>query len=291
MKLKEHWINTEKENTKLYAVSSGNIKNPSIVFLHGFPDSHEVWLNQINTLSKKFHLVSFDLIGSGQSSPPPHKEIYKLENILKHIDLVIDKICPQKKVHLVGHDWGSILGWSFVFEPSYQKKILSWTSISGPHLPIIAHSAVKNLFTLSTVDQLVRSWYTYFFQVPFLPEFVMKAIAPSMYRIALKDSGVPKDSPYLKISSDQIIRNSINMVNLYRKNLFKAHKAPVPDSLKVPTQILIPLKDPFLQPKQFDIYQEYVTQLTLKKIDAGHWVQLSHPKWVTAEIASYIDSL
>jgi pimeloyl-ACP methyl ester carboxylesterase len=48
-------------------VESGNPSNTSVLFLHGFPFSHEMWKPQLDIVSKQYRAVAYDLRGHGGS--------------------------------------------------------------------------------------------------------------------------------------------------------------------------------------------------------------------------------
>ena len=55
------------EINSLAVYEFGDRKNPSIIFVHGFPFDHTMWKEQINELQKDHHLVVYDIRGLGES--------------------------------------------------------------------------------------------------------------------------------------------------------------------------------------------------------------------------------
>jgi 3-oxoadipate enol-lactonase len=51
----------------LYFTDSGNPSQDAIVFIHGFPFSHEMWNQQIDLLKKDYRVIAYDLRGHGRS--------------------------------------------------------------------------------------------------------------------------------------------------------------------------------------------------------------------------------
>ncbi|KAF2122810.1 Alpha/Beta hydrolase protein [Lophiotrema nucula] len=86
---------------------------PSILFLHGFPSSSWDWHNQIKYFSAKgYGVIAPDLLGYGGTTAPQELEPYAFRNmaddiiaLLKHCNIDLD---GGEKVHVVGHDFGSI---------------------------------------------------------------------------------------------------------------------------------------------------------------------------------------
>lgn len=102
---------------------------PTIIMVHGFPDNSLIWQKIAERLSPLFNVVAYDVRGAGGSSIPQHTADYKLKHLIDDLEAVINHISPQQKVHLVGHDWGSIQCWEAVTSPHLHSKIASFTSI------------------------------------------------------------------------------------------------------------------------------------------------------------------
>ena len=120
---------------------AGPESDTAILFIHGWPDSHDTWSHQMEYFSKKFRVGAIDLPGVGESDSPPERNGYHIDNILPLISAAI-KPLGAKKTHLVAHDWGAIISWVFASRPEYASQIASYTAVSGPH-PALAR---ENLF-------------------------------------------------------------------------------------------------------------------------------------------------
>src|SRR5215468_4001641 len=100
----------DSAGVKLHYVTAG--EGPLLVLLHGFPDYHYTWRDQIPALSKHFQVVALDLRGYNKSDQPEGVENYKMEKLVADVGAVLDHF-KQKKMVLVGHDWGGAIAWSF----------------------------------------------------------------------------------------------------------------------------------------------------------------------------------
>lgn len=129
----------------LFVVEAGDPSHPSILFLHGYPDTHEVWRCQMAALADYYHVIAFDVRGMGESSAPsPIKDSYRFPHLIDDIHAVIDATCGKDgKVHLVGHDWGSVMAWSFVLNSQHNHRLLSWTSMSDPDLRLMQYNILS----------------------------------------------------------------------------------------------------------------------------------------------------
>jgi pimeloyl-ACP methyl ester carboxylesterase len=184
---------------------------------------------------------------------------------------VLDAVAPGRKVHLVGHDWGSIQSWEAVC--TMGDRFASFTSISGPCLDHVAHwsrgrlrrPTPRNL--RQAAGQGLRSWYIYSFQTPVLPELAWRTGA-------LRRLGGA--------------REGIAGIGLYRANMLERLRHPRERRTDVPTQVIVPAKDPFVSPHLVGGLQDRAPNLRIRTLAAGHWVQRSHPdvvaRWITEHI-------
>src|SRR5262249_33905291 len=95
---------------KLHFVAAG--EGPLLVLLHGFPDYHYTWRDQMPALSKHFRVVALDLRGYNRSDKPEGVAHSKLDRLTDAVAAVLDHF-KQRKVILVGHDWGGFIAWAF----------------------------------------------------------------------------------------------------------------------------------------------------------------------------------
>ena len=95
---------------KIHYVTKG--QGPLLILMHGFPDYHYTWRDQIPPLAKHFQVVAIDLRGYNKSDQPKGVENYTLDKLVGDVDAVV-KHFKQKKAVVVGHDWGGIIAWSY----------------------------------------------------------------------------------------------------------------------------------------------------------------------------------
>ncbi|KAM6553132.1 hypothetical protein CsatB_013894 [Cannabis sativa] len=124
----------EINNIKMNVASVGSESDPPIVFLHGFPEVWQSWVNQMLYLSSKgYHCIAPDLRGYGKTEiqAPEDPDSYNVQNITDDIvDLM--KVLNIDQIFLVGHDWGAFMAWSFcLFHP---KKVRAVVNLSVPYI-------------------------------------------------------------------------------------------------------------------------------------------------------------
>lgn len=168
---------------KMHTVETG--KGPLLVLLHGFPQFWYSWRHQIEVLSSYFHVIALDLRGYGESDKPASISDYAPDILMNDVEALI-KAKGYENAYIVGHDWGGAIAWNLAInKPEIIKKV---AVLNCPHPLIFA----KNL--RSNLKQLKKSWYLFFFQIPFIPEWIFNLKGESLMNKLLKDSTINKDT-------------------------------------------------------------------------------------------------
>ena len=261
---------------------------PTVVFVHGFPDTHALWDAVVARLQDRFHCVTYDLRGFGASGTPARSSDYAVTHLLADLLAVIDDVAAGEPVHLVGHDWGSSVAWEAVVretsDPRVRGRIASFTTISGPclhHVRAFVASARHGgrQRRRQVAQQLLRSWYVYVFQLPWLPEYVLRhfhGVLPGGH------GDQPPAGPTL---ADDMAHG----VNLYRTNL-RRPPVPVPGgaATRLPVQLVVPLRDRYVLPSTVADLPRFAPNLTRTEIDDGHWVPRSRPDELATAVAAFV---
>lgn len=169
MDLSHHFV--EVNGVELHYVRAGSGKK-LIVLLHGWPEFWYSWHHQIKALSDKFTVVAVDLRGFNESEKPIGIENYQVHIVIKDIAELIPKL-GFKKAHIVGHDWGGAIAWAFAM--NYASLVDQLCVMNCPH-PKIFMQFIKN-----KPQQILKSWYMFVLQLPFLPEFVLRKTMKYFY--------------------------------------------------------------------------------------------------------------
>lgn len=252
--------------------------NPHVILVHGYPDQQDMWLPVVSALEpERFHLVTYDVRGAGGSGTPSSRDGYRTELLVEDLVAVVESTVPDgEPFHLVGHDWGSVQLWDVVAaekkDARISGRIASYTSISGPSLDHVAYlSRHRKGRGVRMLKQGAHSWYVYAFHLPVIPELLWRSGV--LARLAGADH-----------FGDQLTRDGVNGLNLYRANFFRRMRHPGKLSTDVPVQVVHPTRDPFVTEVMLDDLDVACSQVTIVKIDAGHWV----PRTRTREIAKLI---
>lgn len=289
-------LTVTSNEAQLYVQVHGSEQKPTILFLHGYPDCHRTWEKQIAYFKQDYQVVCFDMRGAGRSQL--NGDNYQIEQLTMDIEAVINAVVGKSgQVHLVGHDWGSVIGWSFITEPYYAARVLSYTSMSGPHLGLMLSWARRRLLSrnprqlLELAKQLGSSWYVGFLNIPKIPELLLKNMGLPIWNFALRNNGVDADDPYLAVNQKELEAFTINPIGLYRQNPLSPPEIPQPKGIKVPVQLIIPTEDRFITDKLFCYYDEYVVDLRKRVIAAKHWAHHSHAHEFNRWVGQFIQGI
>lgn len=262
----------------------------SVILVHGYPDTHQVWDRVAAELAADLHVVTYDVRGAGESGRPNDIEGYDLEYLVADLRAVIEAVSPDRPVHLVGHDWGSIQGWEAVTSGAIDGRVQSYTSISGPGLDHAAawmrrRRSLDWSLLRPLLRQGVRSWYTAFFQIPRLAEIGWRTFVPRAFERYLHDvEGVPSEI----VPAPTLSEDGANGVQLYRRNIPRRIRDPRPRSTEVPVLLLVPTGDRFVTPAFLEDMDRYAPDLRRIDVEAGHWIPLTQPAQVAGWIREHV---
>ncbi|MBV9391912.1 MAG: alpha/beta fold hydrolase, partial [Verrucomicrobia bacterium] len=95
----------------LFYREAGPQDAPTIVLLHGFPTSSNMFRNLIPSLAFSFHVVAPDYPGFGQSSMPSHKDFaYTFENLANVVEQWLEALGFSEYSFYV-MDYGAPIGY------------------------------------------------------------------------------------------------------------------------------------------------------------------------------------
>jgi len=259
--------------------------------LHGFPESRFSWRYQLPMLAELgFTAWAPDLRGYGDSDRPQGVAAYAMQNLLADVAALIDaarRMGVQGPVTLIGHDWGGAIAWMFVL--LRPRPIARFIVMNLPHPLRFAEG-------LRTLRQLRRSWYLFFFQLPWLPERVLAAnqaaaIAGMFRGMAVDKSRFPR--AVLEVYCKNALRPGAltAMLNYYRA-MFRHSQRSKPalrKFLEVPTLMIWGERDSALGIELTYGTEALVQDFSLHYLPGvSHWVQQEAPEAVNAIMIEWL---
>jgi pimeloyl-ACP methyl ester carboxylesterase len=258
------------------------------LLLHGFPELAFSWRYQIPALANAgYEVWAPNLRGYGASSKPRPVAAYGLDLLLDDVAGLVDA-SGQDKVTLIGHDWGANLAWMFAIRdvrPLERLVIMN-----------VPHPACRRR-ERRTFRQLRKSWYVFLFQIPWLPEKILrarraKAVGDTFVRMAVDKTRFPEVVTDVYRSAALAPDAMRSMINYYRA-AFRGSRKPAAGELPVistPTLMVWGLEDKALGKHTTDGTDEHVESLTMRFLpDVSHWVQQEAPETVNAMLLAWLN--
>jgi pimeloyl-ACP methyl ester carboxylesterase len=233
-----------------------------VLLLHGFPDSLDMWRNQVPALvDAGFRTIAPDLRGFGESDRPSRVADYLMPRVVEDLKSVLDRF-DVPRAHVVGHDWGAIAGWG----------LAGWAPERVDRLVAISVGHPRS-FVRALARQAWKSWYAGFFQLPRVPEAAIRARDWALFRRLF---GGSRD--FDRYLSDLARPGALTAgLNWYRAN-------GRPDRLMRYPPVAGPAlgiwgrKDWALGERQMTASERYVRGgWRYERLDGGHWLPLSRP--------------
>jgi pimeloyl-ACP methyl ester carboxylesterase len=277
---KHEYITTN--GVKLHYVTQG--AGPLMLMLHGFPEFWYSWRHQIPEFAKYFQVVALDLRGYNDSDKPKEQSAYVMDEFIKDVEGVIKGLGYDKCI-LVGHDWGGAIAWSFAYaHPEMVERLII---LNLPH-------PAKFSQGLRTFQQLLRSWYIFLFQLPWLPEFILQS---SDYQVidhifqgtaVNKNAFTPADIDAYKNAAAK--RGAVTAMLDYYRNIFQQPFLTENwGILTMPTLMIWGENDTALGKELTYDTKLYVRDFQIKYIPhCGHWVQQENPDLVNQYMREFL---
>ena len=269
---------------QLHCVSKGEGK--LMLMLHGFPEFWYSWRHQITEFSADYHTVAVDLRGYNDSDKPDQPEAYNMSELIADIKGTIEAL-NYKDCILVAHDWGGAIAWNFTH--AYPEMVEKLIVLNIPH-------PAKFIEGLKNPQQLLKSWYIFAFQIPWLPEFILEqnnyqAIAQAFKTMAIDKTAFSEADleAYRRAAAKPGALTA--MINYYRcafRSLFTTQQKHW-DTLDIPTLTIWGEADTALGKELTYGTQTYVRDWQIKYIpNCSHWVQQEQPTLVNAYMREFL---
>ncbi len=301
----------ETNGIRLHCALDGD--GPLVVLLHGFPECWYSWRHQIPALARRFRVVAPDMRGYNLSDKPPGVTSYALSELTADVFGLIHALGEREAV-IVGHDWGGGVAWNVAMEhPAATRRL---ATLNCPH------PAVFSQHLRSNPIQLARSWYMFFFQVPWLPETLLGlndawAIANAVRQSAVRREAITdEDLAVLRAAASQpgALEAAINYYRavfrgpemtaswpVWLRRFFYGDAPQPPARLRIedwpkittPTLVIWGEDDVALVKELTLGLEELVTgPLTRRFVpNCGHWVHQEQPDLVNGFLLEFLDDL
>jgi pimeloyl-ACP methyl ester carboxylesterase len=270
----------EANGMRLHYAEMGS--GPLLVLLHGFPQCWYEWRYVMPRLAEQFHVVAPDMRGYNLSDKPTGVHAYRTDAIARDIASLVEAL-GEERAHIVGHDWGGLIAWHLGM--NYPEVVNRLVVVNAPH-PVAYRREVFKL------EQLLRSYYVFLFQLPVLPESIM--------RLTLRGSLSSSAAVPGAFSNEalDVYQNNISqpgaataMINYYRSAAREVMGLMSQDDkvIQLPTMLLWGMKDFALVPGLTEGLEEWVPGIRVERNEeSGHWVPEEKPGWMAEKLRDFL---
>lgn len=274
----------EGDGVRLHYVEAG--AGPLVVLLHGFPEHWYTWRHQIPALvAAGFRVVAPDLRGYALSSKPEPVGAYGIDTVADDVARLI-QACGAERAVVVGHDWGGATAWRLAMRrPELIERLIV---LNMPH-PVVFSRALR------TPQQLLRSWYIFFFQLPWLPEQLIATHDYALLR-QLFETEPTRPGAYTPEDIDRMVKAmaipgaTTAAINYYRAAVQHPGRI-LADRRRIERPVLLIWgeQDQHLGPELAELDWRWVPNGRVERIEeASHFVQADAPERVNGLILEFI---
>ncbi len=182
MKTDQRISTVERDGLVFDVLDDGPADGEPVVLLHGWPERATVWRHVTPILNAAgYRTLAMDRRGFAPGARPKRRRDYRLPILAADVVALLDEIGGS--AHVVGHDWGAAVAWTVA--GYYPDQVRTLTAVSVGHPAAFVKALVKS-------DQLLKSYYMLAFNLPFLPELVVRRRA-AWFDLQLLKGGMTKD--------------------------------------------------------------------------------------------------
>jgi pimeloyl-ACP methyl ester carboxylesterase len=268
-------------DVELHIVTAGDPDAPLVILLHGHPDFWYGWRDQISPLVEAgFRVVVPDQRGCNLSEAPDGVDAYRLSELSADVCELIHSE-GQESAHVIGHDFGGFVAWNVALR---QPSIVDRLGIFNVPHPTVYRDTLK-----SSPQQIARSWYVWFYQVPKLPEWMLRRNGMDNMVASLEvtsNSGTFDEETIERYRAAWRHTGVHPRINWYRG--FRRSDSPSRNMITQPTLICWGEEDIALLPSMAEKSVNYCENGQLRMFpNASHWVHHERKK-VTGELLRHL---
>jgi pimeloyl-ACP methyl ester carboxylesterase len=260
------------------------------VFLHGFPELAESWRDVLPLVAGEgFFTIAPDLRGYGQTDKP--RTGYDGKTLAFDIVHLIDAKAGGR-AHLIGHDWGGAIAYHVA--ALHPERVDRLAVVNCPHPAVM----MRRIWSPA---QLGRSWYIFFFQLPFLPEWMLSRNGGAAVARMLRGAAVDKTNftrerlaPYAANFADpQVAHAGVQYYREAFRDLFRPSARTLTTrypKIRAPFRLIWGEKDAALGKQLTYGYEPYFEGKPEVHYlpDVGHFGPIEAPAKIAAEVVEHL---
>ncbi len=290
--MKEPWSHrfVQANGLRFHCVTAG--AGPLVLLLHGFPEFWYSWRHQIPALAQVgFTVVAPDMRGYNDTDKPEGIEAYRMAHLVEDV-AGLCRAFGHERAAIVGHDWGGAVAYAFAM--SHPEMTEALAVLNCPHPADFSEA----LLTGKDFEQMKKSWYMFFFQLPDLPEQLLAAdnfrlLRAFAYAHARRGTFTPKDlKAYVDaFSKPGALTAGINWYRaMLRRSLTPGRAFPPIGS---PTLVIWGERDHFLGKELTrGMKRHFAGRFSIRYLPGvSHWVQQEAPARVNTLLLQFLKGL
>jgi len=276
------------DDVRLHYVEAG--EGRLVVLLHGFPEFWYSWRHQLGALAAAgYRVVAPDMRGYNLSSKPRGVRAYDVDRLARDVARLIAHCGVGHAAAVVGHDWGGGVAWAAAMR--YPALVERLAILNVPH-------PVRLLEGLRTLRQLRKSWYIFFFQLPWLPEAWFRvgdfAVLRRVFRQDPARPGAFTEADIARyIAAMARPRALTSAINYYRAFVRKGPREGLRATRRVDCPVLVIWgeQDRYLGRELAAPPRAWVPYARVERLpDASHFVQNDRPERVNALLLDFLNA-
>jgi pimeloyl-ACP methyl ester carboxylesterase len=261
-------------------IDEGRLDGPAIIALHGFPQRSGIYRGMIPSfVDAGFRVLAPDQRGYSPGARPQGVRNYAVDRLVADVLALADQ-AELTTFHVLGHDWGATLAWALAAE--HPDRVATISVLSVPH-PRAFLAALPR-------GQIFRSWYMMMFQLPWLPEQLIKRSAKKGDDwMARRLTSWMKMSPAAFEQTRELCREpgaAAATVNWYRALRYPTAVGKI----RTPTLYVWSTEDAALGRDAAERTAEYVAGPYRFEVLEGvsHWIPEERPREVAAMVIGHV---
>ncbi len=263
----------------------------NVMLLHGFPETSIMWEPLVAALGEAgYRVVAFDQRGYSPGARPQGVSEYVMPQLIGDL-MAVAGAAGFDQFHLVGHDWGSAVGWATTM--ALPAKVQTYNALSIPHVAAFGEAMADE-----NSEQRQKSSYMAFFATPWLPERVF----------AFDDFDMLKNNLYAD-HSEATIAEYVAMfaepgaltgaLNWYRASALAVAGGDSADdgapdldpNISLPVQFIWGNQDQAVSAQSVEMHRKYLKGVYREvELEAGHWLMEEEPAVVVDRIVDFISA-
>jgi pimeloyl-ACP methyl ester carboxylesterase len=270
---------------RLHVAETGPEDGPPIILLHGFPEPWFCWRRQLDPLVEAgYRVLAPDQRGYNTSDKPRSIAAYALDSLAADVLGLIEST-GWSSAALVGHDWGGIVAWWVAIR--HPARVERLAILNAPH-PVAFRRYLR-----TSLRQLLRSWYVFYFQVPRLPETLFRWGNWRLLTRALRQTSRPGTFTDADLESYRRAWSEPGaitaMIHWYRAAMRHRPAPPPEHRVLVPALLIWGARDRFLDRGLAPSSIAMCEQGRLEFVEeATHWVQHEEPERVNRLLLDFL---